>query len=147
MQLLQDVYEWHNGSTASIIGGDFNSPSHLDWIEQTRAWHCNTSYEWPTTRFMQMKGYTNVFREIHPSPVIWPGYTWPSRQGHNRNNERIDFVFYKNSGFPCLKAGGVQTLFKSLSSMNRKHAIWPSDHLGVSVLFGTTVFCDVIDNT
>ena len=32
-----------------IIGGDFNSPSHKDWVKETSGWHNGLVVEWPVS--------------------------------------------------------------------------------------------------
>jgi hypothetical protein len=77
---------------AVIIMGDFNEPSCLDWINETKdnnnnnnntgvgggADHNGLVYEWDSTLLLKNNGYVDSYRSIHPSPVTHPGYTWPS---------------------------------------------------------------------
>ena len=78
-----------------IIGGDFNSPSHLDWDESTKEFHYGKVVEWPVSKLMEQYGYSDSFREIHPDP----SQTLEEKLGYlsprNIISDRIDFVYYK----------------------------------------------------
>lgn len=37
-----------------FICGDFNTPSHLDWVESTKSNHGGWVFEWPTTKLLRM---------------------------------------------------------------------------------------------
>ncbi len=91
-----------------IIGGDFNSGSHLDWIESTRNAHYGKVVEWPVSKFMIDKGYTDSFREANPDPTktlegTW-GFLWPE----NIISDRIDFIYYKGQNLKTKRSKIVQ---------------------------------------
>lgn len=77
-----------------IIGGDFNSGSHLDWIESTREAHYNKVVEWPVSKFMEDRGYSDSFREAHPDPIKTLEGTW-GFLSDDIISDRIDFIYYK----------------------------------------------------
>lgn len=71
-----------------IIAGDFNSPSHLDWTEETkflptydykngiifpRDIHGGWTFEWPSTKLLMDTGFLDSYRQIHPSVIDKPG--------------------------------------------------------------------------
>ncbi len=35
-----------------LVLGDFNTPSHLDWVESAKSLHCDWTYVWPVTRML-----------------------------------------------------------------------------------------------
>jgi endonuclease/exonuclease/phosphatase (EEP) superfamily protein YafD len=77
-----------------IMGGDFNSGSHLDWVESTRQYHYDKVVEWPVSKMMQDRGYTDSFREVHPDPTLTLEGTW----GYLNDeiiSDRIDFIYYR----------------------------------------------------
>jgi exonuclease III len=77
-----------------IIGGDFNSGSHLDWIESTRESHYNKIVEWPVSKLMINKGYKDSFREVNPDPTKTLEGTW-GFLSDDIISDRIDFIYYK----------------------------------------------------
>ena len=46
-----------------IIGGDMNSPSHLDWSKKTKKIHNNLVVPWYSTKIFEDIGYADSFRE------------------------------------------------------------------------------------
>ena len=77
-----------------IIGGDFNSGSHLDWIENTKHAHYNKVVKWPVSTKMTDSGFKDSFRESNPDPLKTLEGTW----GFLNNeiiSDRIDFIYYK----------------------------------------------------
>jgi len=37
----------------------------------------------------------DVYRYIHPNPILSPGYTWNTVNGVNEVHDRIDFIYFK----------------------------------------------------
>jgi len=84
--------------------GDFNTPSHRDWTEDTINARPQMKYavEWPVTKAVEDAGFVDTFRAIYPDPVANPGITWS--YGHpypslNPNDalDRIDLLFAANT--------------------------------------------------
>ncbi len=99
-----------------IIGGDFNSPSHFDWVPEKRHWHNNLVVEWPVSKEMANAGFKDSFREIHPSL----NYFSPSMTAE-KLSWRIDYIYYKGEKLKALS-----------SDMHFKYkGVWPSDHPAV----------------
>ncbi len=77
-----------------IVGGDFNSGSHLDWVESTKKWHYNKTVEWPVSKLMAENGFIDSFREANPDPLK----TMDGTCGFLSDeiiSDRIDFIYYK----------------------------------------------------
>jgi len=79
-----------------IIGGDFNSGSHLDWVESTRESHYGKVVEWPVSKLMKNRGYIDSFREANPDPTKTLEGTW-GFLSDEIISDRIDFIYYNNS--------------------------------------------------
>ena len=79
-----------------IIGGDFNSPSHLDWTESTKEFHYGKSVVWPVSWLMMEHGYIDSFREANPDPTQTLEGTWGYLSPRDIISDRIDFVYYKS---------------------------------------------------
>jgi endonuclease/exonuclease/phosphatase family metal-dependent hydrolase len=107
-----------------IVAGDFNSPSHLDWIQAANPLHCNLTVEWPVSRNMAEAGFLDAYRQIHADPIAHPGHTWTPRNP-NSWQDRIDYVYYLGKGLRCQSA-----------EVHNQHPIqWPSDHAAVLASF------------
>ena len=78
-----------------IIGGDFNSGSHLDWIESTRQFHYDKIVEWPVSKLMKDRGYKDSFREANPEPTKTMEGTW-GFLSDDIISDRIDFIYFKS---------------------------------------------------
>jgi len=77
-----------------IIGGDFNSGSHFDWIGSTKHVHYNKVVEWPVSTKMIDNGFKDSFREANPDPLKTLDGTWGFLNA-NIISDRIDFIYYK----------------------------------------------------
>ncbi|WKY13258.1 hypothetical protein Q1695_004238 [Nippostrongylus brasiliensis] len=141
------MVEWLNDSAAVpvILCGDFNSPSHIDWIEETRNEHGNWMVEWPATKIAEEMGFTDAFRELHPNVTEVPGYTWSTVNKFMSDwefnipepQDRIDFVLYKGTGgsiapIESLLYAGSEPL--NAMPYHRKND-YPSDHYALVVDF------------
>ena len=102
-----------------IMGGDFNSPSHNDWVEGTKDWHNGLVVEWPVSKEMWDAGFTDSFRKIHPDL----NYASPTMSAE-RLSYKIDYIYYKGSN---LKATDSDMHFKY-------KGIWPSDHPALTTI-------------
>ncbi len=105
-----------------IVGGDFNSGSHLDWTEEATEQenHGGRVVTWPVSVAMAREGFQDTFRTRHPSPVSHPGLTW-SPEFPESHQERIDYVYVRAGDWEVVDS-------KVLSSHPRG---WPSDHAAV----------------
>ncbi|MDB4286330.1 endonuclease/exonuclease/phosphatase family protein, partial [bacterium] len=105
-----------------IMGGDFNTASHLDWTERTKAIHLDYVIEWPVTISMEKAGFTDTYRAIYPDPLMWPGYSfWPyGRKGDTEKylESRIDYIFSQGEKLKTINA----------TVLNYHPVMWPSDH-------------------
>lgn len=107
-----------------IFCGDFNSGSHLDWIESTK--HLNKGYvmPFPSSMLMQKSGFEDSFREIHPDPLKERGITW-SPAFPNAFKDRIDYIYYKGHQIKSTRSFTIST-----------HPVkYPSDHAAVVTVF------------
>ncbi|PCJ58585.1 MAG: hypothetical protein COA79_12550 [Planctomycetota bacterium] len=102
-----------------IIGGDFNSPSHLDWGNEMKPIHQNLVIEWPVSKSMIDFGFKDSFRERSPLPYNNIGNTFSSLNPDSLQH-RIDYLYYKGN----LKC--VNCFVKGYEDLE-----WPSDHAAV----------------
>lgn len=126
-----------------IVMGDFNSPSHLDWIESTKHLHCGWTFEWPATKILSSFQLTDAFRQVYNSPLKVSGITWSTVVKYNKEwggtifepQDRIDMIFYKGN---LLQPSKAKVYFgNQLITLTpyHKNNDWPSDHASVIVDF------------
>ena len=107
-------------SRTIIVAGDFNSPSHLDWVPQARTLHRDLVVEWPVSRTMAEAGFTDAYRQARPNPLTDPGRTWTPRSTESWQ-DRIDYVYYNGQHMRC----------RAAEVLEHHPDGWPSDHAGV----------------
>lgn len=81
-----------------LVGGDFNTPSHLDWtLDTTRIYKRRRDLDLPVSVAMADAGFIDTFRTVHPNPVQRPGITWSpmfrTSGGKAQGFERIDRLY------------------------------------------------------
>ena len=71
--------EYEKGATV-LLGGDFNEPSMLDWTEETKDLfgHNGIVYQWDSSKFLLDNGFSDAYRELYPSVIDYPGFTYPT---------------------------------------------------------------------
>jgi len=111
-----------------IVTGDFNTPSHLDWLAALRG----MDVPWPVTLRMEAAGFTDTFRAAHPDPALrpgltfTPGYPWPVTVA-GEIHDRIDYIFAANATVRGAEVWGEP----ANPDVDRAFAPWPSDHRAV----------------
>lgn len=141
-----------------IIGGDFNEPSHKDWIEKNKDLydHHGMVIPWTVTTLLDEAGFIDTYRTIYPNPLTHPGFTYPSDNPAKDpmkltwapkadERDRIDFIFYKGKGLKATKAiifgpqGSIVYGKRIMESSKDKFLlpldVWPTDHKGLLVTF------------
>lgn len=143
-----------------FLAGDFNEPSHLDWIETTKdsADHHGMVVPWTVTTLLDEAGYADSYRVKYPDPVTHPGYTYPADCPGAKmsqllwapkadERERIDFIFFRPDKRLKLKditifgpKGSVQRGQRMVETSQDPFLLpstenWPTDHKGVLATF------------
>ena len=113
-------------SIPMIFGGDMNTPSHLDWGEETAAIHNNLMVPWYATKVLAEIGLVDSYREVNPNPLTHPGITWDAKG--RKDEHRIDYIFYKSSKLKAIKSESYNAFFNESLLINGKEIIYPSDH-------------------
>lgn len=123
-----DVKPYVDSDMPIIIGGDFNSGSHLDWTQRASLLHHGYAAEMlPASRYMADEGFLDSFREIHPDEVKRGEGTFAVIFG-NLQNSRIDYIYYKGKGIRAISSKIIRTTAEV-------DDVWPSDHAGVLTVF------------
>ncbi len=116
-----------------IIGGDFNSCSHLDWTKAAAPLHFGYGpIAFPTSRYLLSEGYKDSFREMNPNEVARPEGTWAVIYGQSQVC-RIDFLYYKGKGIKALAS-------KNIKTAPEIDDVWASDHAAVLTTFEVESF-------
>ena len=95
----------------TLMTGDFNTPSHLDWTAAADAARADIRYPvaWPVTVALANAGFRDTYRVVHPDPVATPGITWTfgypfPRLADDEVVDRIDLV-QASRGIDVLDSG------------------------------------------
>ncbi|MEM7311442.1 MAG: endonuclease/exonuclease/phosphatase family protein [Planctomycetota bacterium] len=106
----------------TLVGGDFNSGSHLDWTAGAAGLsnHGGLVVPWPVSLAMAAARFVDTFRARHEDPLATPGHTW-SPEFPDSHPERIDYVYASEGDWRVLES-------RVLSEHPRG---WPSDHAAV----------------
>lgn len=80
-------------SSTVILGGDFNTLSHLDWsADHAQApGHGGLVLDWPVMRMFELAGFTDSYRHANPDAARYPGDTKPGR-ARLHAPARIDYI-------------------------------------------------------
>ena len=109
-----------------IIGGDFNSGSHLDWIESTKEWHYDKVIAWPVSKAMIENGFTDSFRAANPDPLKTMEGTW-GFLSDDIISDRIDYIYYKGDA--------LKTLHSKIVMEDPDGGFFNSDHRAILTEF------------
>ena len=84
-----------NDSVSILFGGDFNAPSHEDWVPEVAHRHNGAVVKWPQTLILERAGLRDSYRSLNDLRTN-ADYTWsPLEQGADEKFDRIDYIFYK----------------------------------------------------
>lgn len=126
-------YATETDSIPMVFGGDMNTPSHLDWGEQTSEKHDGLVVPWYSTKVLENLGLVDTYREIYPDPIAHPGITWDTK-GKN-DAHRIDYIFYKGNQLVPVESESYKAFFNETLVINKKEIPYPSDHGIVVTVF------------
>lgn len=115
----------------AIVMGDFNEPSHLDWSEAAVAAEQQPVIVlWPASRTLTSMGFSDVYRHVHPNPLLKKAWTWTPLKGEGQpeKHDRIDFIYTRGAG-----AVGAWILGEPSPMSDIEFEVWPSDHRAVLV--------------
>jgi len=107
-----------------FICGDFNSGSHLDYVEATRYRNGGYNMPFPTSLYLDSLGFRDTYRERYPDPVKNPGTTW-SPIHPKVHQDRIDYIYLKNKRLQLIDS-------RIIDAGKEKY---PSDHAAVMSTF------------
>ncbi len=112
-----------------ILLGDFNSGSHLDWIEETKGQHLGYAIEWPESKEVINAGFGDSYRKMNINPIKDPGFTWSPQAANSSNRygvrDRIDYIYYIGNQLEPLHSEVI----------DYHPVMFPSDHAAVVTTF------------
>jgi hypothetical protein len=116
-----------------IMGGDFNSHSHLDWTEATKDMykHGGAVVDWTVSQTMADAGFKDSFREVNPDPVANIGTTWLSEAdslGTEDRHDRIDYIYYQGGTIRTDKSDCYDCNLGETLNFKGKDFFYASDH-------------------
>ncbi|MDR3193999.1 MAG: endonuclease/exonuclease/phosphatase family protein [Tannerella sp.] len=142
-----------------IIGGDFNEPSHLDWLADTKDVrdHGGAVVPWDVSLMLAQAGYLDAYRQLFPDALTHPGFTWPAGNVSAKltdlycapdadERDRIDFIYYypqpgvtlsdaRIVGPDASVSHGQIAADETADARIELDGIWPSDHKGNLAVF------------
>ena len=132
-----------------VLGGDFNEPSHLDWIRETKDLydHHGLIIPWTVPLILDNNGFIDTYREVYPDVLAYPGFTFPADNPLIPVN-KLTLFYYPAEGLSVKDAvifGPEGSICKSqrIKETSKDRfitllAVWPTDHKGLLVTFGLT---------
>ncbi|MBN2651192.1 MAG: endonuclease/exonuclease/phosphatase family protein [Spirochaetales bacterium] len=143
-----------------ILGGDFNEPSHLDWLESNKNLYerKGVTYQWDVSVMLEKAGFIDSYREKYPDPITHPGFTFPSGNPlmpiskltwapKSDERERIDFIYFGGDSrmqlVDSFVFGPDYSIAYSRPAVEPgedrillpKSSVWPTDHKAVISVF------------
>ena len=123
-----------------LVGGDWNTPSHLDWtLDTSRVYKRRRNLPLPVSLAMKDAGFTDTYRIVEPNPVQSPGLTWSPmfRMSGEKDQgfERIDRIYLKDPVFGG-SDGSEQDQPAAAATLQPRRAavyplVWESDEIPV----------------
>ncbi|MDX1404554.1 MAG: endonuclease/exonuclease/phosphatase family protein [Woeseiaceae bacterium] len=118
----------------TIVCGDFNEPSHLDWTRRAaESGRQPLTVPFPASRKLADAGFVDAYRASWPDEVAYPGLTWtslPVPDPHQEHHDRIDFVYLKGKAVRVMDAAVAGESGETADIVIQP---WPSDHRAVLV--------------
>lgn len=129
-----------NGKVPLLVGGDWNSPSHLDCGPDTRHLRRGHVIPMPVSLALQKEGLVDTFRTVHPSAAKTRGITWsPVYRIHPISrkpvaHDRIDRLYTRGTGLRPLRAVTLPQVPEK-PTIRKAKRMFPSDHCAVLTVF------------
>lgn len=158
---VSDAKQERDNGRIVILGGDFNEPSHLDWVKAQKDLfdHHGTIVPWQGSVKLYGAGYQDSYRVKNPDPVKYPGFTWAAFNTSAKlsslvwapdadERDRIDYIYYAdndnrvnvNESIVFGPSGSIVRGqgYEDATYTNpflKPTGTWPSDHKGVITTF------------
>lgn len=134
--LQKDIDSLKDAGLPTIVVGDFNEPSHLDWTDATaKIGRHPIKVDWPASKAMEADGFKDAYRQILPDEVKHPGYTWTpltKPTDPKDHHDRIDFIHYRGDD---IDVKSVAIIGEDAAHADQVVTPFPSDHRAVTAVF------------
>lgn len=134
--LRKDIESLKDAGLPTIVVGDFNEPSHLDWTkEAARIGRHPIKVDWPASKAMEAQGFKDAYRQMLPDEIKNPGYTWTPLTKPNDpkdHHDRIDFIHYRGDD---IELKSVAIIGEDAAHADQVVTPFPSDHRAVTAVF------------
>lgn len=114
------------GDIPLVLGGDFNTNSHLDYTEAAKSQY-GMVIQWPVTKVIADYGFHDSYRTCNPKVDRKKDRTW-SPWYPEQIQDRIDYIFWRGDA--------LRPRWSKMLDQWKKH--WPSDHSAVVTRFDWT---------
>lgn len=126
-------YLAESDSIPVVMGGDFNSHSHLDWTEATKNMyhHGGAVVNWTVSKLMQDAGFKDSFREMNPDPAKKLGISWRYSGDNNEiidREDRIDFIYYQGKTIKAVESEIYNGYLGKMFDFKGGSFLYASDH-------------------
>jgi hypothetical protein len=124
----------------TFLTGDFNSPSHLDWTSAVSAVRPEVPYpiDWPVSHALTIAGFRDSYREVHPDPLAFPGFTWTPGGPESIAAEVHDRIDWVMASGPAVALESTVVGEAGGPDVGIGFDPWPTDHRGVVSTFRVT---------
>jgi len=109
-----------------IIAGDFNSMSHLDYLESFKQQFDGVVIDWPTSHVLIDAGFRDSWRELYPEVNRIDDRTWTPRFP-DQQQDRIDYIYYRGAG--------LESRESEVIDVHKGKEKFPSDHAALVTRF------------
>ncbi len=124
--VLGEIKRLHraNKEVPILMGGGFNTGSHLDWTEENKVNYSGLVVPFPVSVQMERSGFKDAFRMIYPDEVSNLGHTW-STKFTRAFSDRKDYIYFIGDKLIPIESYVVED-----------HVVnFPSDHGAVITVF------------
>jgi exodeoxyribonuclease-3 len=121
-------------AAVTVIGGDFNEPSHRDWTpEAVEAGRQPVAVAFPTVLALERLGFVDAYRAARPDEIADPGFTWTptaALDDPGEHHDRIDYLLLRGED---AEIRGAWVVGESAENADIVVQPWTSDHRAVVV--------------
>lgn len=132
----KDIASLNEPTLPTIVVGDFNEPSHLDWTQKAvQAGLHPMKVEWPSSRGFAEDGFSDSYRQMYPDEVAHPGFTWtPTTRADDPkdHHDRIDYILHRGNG---IKLKTIEIIGENSKEADIVVTPFPSDHRALTAVF------------
>lgn len=142
---IKRKYKRIHGKIPTIIAGDHNAGSHLDFNSKTVGLPQNYGrgeINFPLSMLLEKKGYIDSFRQVHPSVIEKPGHTYSAI--YHSSKKEFPIAFLDNS--EKNKYSNTQPHFRIDYIYAKSKKLYPVDSYAIHRFDGKVVTLPKFEN-